>query len=92
MDVYYLNIFFSWVLMLHTTVKLLLNAFTCSYEWIQRLINNVVRKLTVHVGVDTYIGVKVDQIAFMVKLHTPLPRSVGCKKGLVWSDMYPKEE
>ena len=74
MDVYYLNIFFSWVLVLHTTVKLLLNACTCSYEWIYRLINNVVRKLTVHARVDTYIGATVDQIAFKVKLHSPLHR------------------
>ena len=77
MDVYYLSIFSNWVLISHTTVELLLNAFTCSYEWIQRLINNVVRKLTVCVRVDTYIGGKVDQIAYTVKLHTPLPRLRG---------------
>ena len=65
--------------MLHTTVKLFVNAFTCSYEWIQRFINNVVRKLTVHGRVDTYIGEKVDQIAFMVKLHTPLPTKTKTK-------------
>ena len=30
-------------------------------------------KHTVLVRVDTYIGGKVDQIAYKVKLHTPLP-------------------
>ena len=68
--------FFSWVLVSYTTVKLLLNACTCSHEWIYRLINNVVRELTVHARVDTYIGATVDQIAFKVKLHSPLLRAV----------------
>ena len=36
-------------------------------------INNIARKLTVRVRVDTYIEGKVDQIAYTVKLHTPLP-------------------
>ena len=75
MDDYYLSTFFSWVLMLHTTVKPLVNAFTCSYGWIQTLVNNVVCKLMVYVRVDTYVGGKVVQIAFTVKLHSPLPTS-----------------
>ena len=38
------------------------------------------RKLTVHARVDTYIGATVDQIAFMVKLHSPLHRAITKEK------------